>query len=238
MDKLEVIINKLSHLTQNKNKTPEELKVLAEEELRKKEIISSTMCVNTEEELFANNLLKKYLSQGSIESESDKETLRQLIDQELIAERFKHLLKVQYSASNPAQDMDMVEQLDKVVERIGELKEQLGLSQADRQSATWLTEWDKLKRKALHYYETHKGCNVVKCPYCSKIFYLLLKTEHLTSEACNWFKGTTLYNKPLLKKIEDGKLNQEEVAEILGVNVLYVIKIYNEIYLKDKLNDR
>jgi hypothetical protein len=238
MDKLEVIINKLSHLTQNKNKTPEELRVLAEEELRKKEIISSTMCVNDEEALFANNLLKKYLSQGSIESESDKETLRQLIDQELISERFKHLLKVQYSASNPAQDMDMVEQLDKVVERIGELKEQLGLSQSDRQSATWLAEWDKLKRKALHYYETHKGCNVVKCPYCSKLFYLLLKTEHLTAETCNWFKGTALYNKPLMQLIENNVITREKASEILGVNILYVDKIYDNIYLKDKINDR
>jgi hypothetical protein len=28
-------------------------------------------------------------------------------------------------------------------------------------------------------------------------------------------------------------ITQEKAAEILGVNVLYVTKIYNEIYLKD-----
>jgi len=101
MTELDVIINKLSHLTQNKNKSIEELTALAKEELNKKEIINDSFCATPEEEKFAKNLLKKYLSQGSIESESDKETLRQLIDQELIAARFKTLLKAQYSTANP-----------------------------------------------------------------------------------------------------------------------------------------
>jgi hypothetical protein len=133
--------------------------------------------------------------------------------------------------------MYMVKQLDEVVERISILKKELGLSQQDRQSATWLAEWDKLKRKALSYYETHKGCNVVKCPYCSKIFYLLLKTEHLTAETCNWFRGTSLYNKSLMELVEKEIITQDKAAEILGVNVLYVNKIYNEIYLKDKAKE-
>jgi len=238
MTDLEVIINKLSHLKQNKNKTEAEIRVMAEEELRKKEIVASAFCATTEEEEFAKGLLSKYLSQGSIESESDKETLRQLIDQELIAERFKSVLKKQYNTANPAQDMDVVERLDKVVERIGELKKELGLSQQDRQSATWLAEWDKLKRKALAYYETHKGCNIVKCPYCSKLSYQILRTEQLTAEKCNWFKGTDLYNKPLMQLIELNVLTREKVAEIMGVNVLYIDKIYDQIYLKDKANDR
>lgn len=238
MNELEVIINKLSHLKQNKGKSIEEITALAQEELLQKQIVASTFAATAEEEAFTKELLRKYLSSGSIESESDKQTLIQLIGQELIAERFNNLLKTQYSAANPAQDLEIVEQLDKVIKRISELKIELGLSQKDRQSATWLADWDKLKRKAQAYYETHKGCNVVKCPYCSKLFYLLLRTENLTAEKCNWFKGTDLYNKPLMKKIEEGKLTREEVAEVMGVNVLYIDKIYEHIYLKDKANDR
>ena len=237
MNKKEALIKKLRNFPQYREKSDEEMDVIAEEELKKREIIGSTFAATDEELSFAKTLLSKYMSQGSIESESDKETLRQLIDQEIIAERFKFLLKTQYSTSNPAQDMDMVEQLDKVVDRISELKEELGLSQADRQSATWLAEWDKLKRKALAYYETHKGCNVVKCPYCSKIFYLLLRTEHLTAETCNFFRGTALYNKVLMELVEKGIITQEKAAEVLGVNVLYITKIYNEIYLKDKAKE-
>jgi len=233
MTKKEQIIKKLRNLPQNSEKSDKEMEVLADEELQKKDIIENTFAATEEEEKFIKDLLKKYMSQGSIETESDKLTLQQLLCQELIAERFKHLLKVQYSAANPAQDLEIVEQLDKVVKRITELKIELGLSQKDRQSATWLAEWDKLKRKALNYYETHKGCNVVKCPYCSKIFYLLLKTEHLTSETCNWFRGTALYNKTLMELVHKEVITQEKAAEILGVNVLYVTKIYNEIYLKD-----
>ena len=234
MDELEKTIKKLSNLTQNKNKTPEELKLLAEEELLKKEIIDNTFAATKEEEEYVKELLKKYMCQGSIETESDKLTLNQLLCQELIALRFQNLLKIQYSAANPAQDLEIVEQLDKVVKRISELKVELGLSQKDRQSATWLAEWDKLKRKALAYYETHKGCNVVKCPYCSKIFYLLLKTEHLTAETCNWFRGTDLYNLKLMQMVEKNQITRQDAADVLGVNILYVDKIYDQIYLKNK----
>ena len=234
MSDLEKTIKKLSNLTQNKNKTPEEVKLLAEEELLKKEIIDNTFAATKEEEEYVKELLKKYMGQGSIETESDKLTLNQLLCQELIALRFQNLLKIQYSAANPAQDLEIVEQLDKVVKRISELKVELGLSQKDRQSATWLAEWDKLKRKALAYYETHKGCNVVKCPYCSKIFYLLLKTEHLTAETCNWFRGTDLYNLKLMQMVEKNQITRQDAADVLGVNILYVDKIYDQIYLKDK----
>jgi hypothetical protein len=234
MSDLEKTIKKLSNLTQNKNKTPEEVKLLAEEELLKKEIIDNTFAATKEEEEYVKELLKKYMGQGSIETESDKLTLNQLLCQELIALRFQNLLKIQYSAANPAQDLEIVEQLDKVVKRISELKVELGLSQKDRQSATWLAEWDKLKRKALAYYETHKGCNVVKCPYCSKIFYLLLKTEHLTAETCNWFRGTDLYNLKLMQMVEKNQITRQDAADVLGVNILYVDKIYDQIYLKNK----
>ena len=228
------IIKKLKNLPQYSGKSDEEMDVIAEEELQKKEIVENTFEATPEEEAFVKELLKKYMSQGSIETESDKLTLQQLVCQELIAERFKHLLKIQYSAANPAQDLEIVEQLDKVVKRITELKIELGLSQKDRQSATWLAEWDKLKRKALNYYETHKGCNVVKCPYCSKIFYLLLKTENLTAETCEWFRGTDLYNKKLMEMVAENKIARQEAADVLGVNILYVDKIYEKIYLKDK----
>jgi len=238
MTELEKIIKRNKNLPQNKNKTEEELILMAEEELKKKEIIASAFCATPEEEEFAKIQLGKYLSQGSIESESDKETLRQLIDQELIAVRFKNLLKIQYSAANPAADLEIVDQLDKVVDRISELKQELGLSQKDRQSASWIAEWDKLKRKALAYYEQHRGCNVVKCPYCSKIFYLLLRTEHLTEEKCSWFKGTALYNRKLMEMIEQNQITRQDAADVLGVNILYVDKIYDQIYLKEKNNEK
>lgn len=237
MNKLDTMIKQLANLPQNKDKNPDELKILAEAALQKNEITDSTFAATPEEEKFVKEMLKKYLSQGSIETESDKETLRQLLGQELLAQRFQNLLKIQYSAANPAQDVHVIECLDQVVERISKLKQELGLSQKDRQSASWLVEWEKLKRKALAYYSEHRGCNVVKCPYCSKIFYLLLKTEHLTSETCNWFRGTSLYNKALMELVEKEVITQEKAAEILGVNVLYVAKIYNEIYLKDKAKE-
>lgn len=234
MDELEKTIKKLSNLTQYKNKTSEELKLLAEEELRKKEIISSTMCVDDDEIKFADNLLKKYLSQGTIESESDKEMLRQLIDQELIAERFKHLLKTQYSASNPAQDMDMVEQLDKVVERITKLKKDLGLANKDDVQNSWLGFWNKLEKKCINYYKEHAAETYTKCPRCQHIYRLILRIDNKEKVSATFFKGTKVYNKKLFSLYHEKRLTEIEIAEILGVSVQYIQYIYDEVFLPER----
>ena len=109
MDNLEKKINKLRNLKQNKDKTNDELVVLAKEEIEKKDVISSlTFCKDDKEREFAIDLLERYTKENSIESEADKDTLRQLIDMEILAERFKYLLKIEYEKSNPADRKSVV----------------------------------------------------------------------------------------------------------------------------------
>lgn len=238
MDKLEKTIKKLKNLPQYKNKTEEELKILAEEELKKKEIISSTFCATPEEQIFAKQLLNKYLSQGSIESESDKETLRQLIDQEIIAERFKNILKIQYSTANPAQSLDMVKQLDEVVERISVLKKELGLTVKDKEQNSWLQYWNKLEKKCLNYYKDHAAETYTRCPKCQNVYRLLMRIDNKDKVSATFFKGTKIYNKKLFSLYHEKRISEVEIAEILGVSIQYIQYIYSEVFLSEKKEDK
>lgn len=238
MNNLEKRKNQLRNMKQNKNLSEEDLIALAQSKIDEENIISNlSFCINDDEKKYASELLSRYLSQSSFENESDKELLKQLIDQHLLTERFKSILKTDYNKSNPAQSIDMVDQLDRVVDRIIKLQEKLGLSNKDKEQDNLAEILSSLKKKAIKYYEEHAGCNVVKCPYCQNMFYLLLRTEQLTPEKCKMFKGTVLYNRPLMELIEKEVLTKEKVAEILGVNVLYISKIYDSIYLKEKVED-
>jgi len=238
VDNLEKRKNQLKNLPHYKKMSDEELTAYVQQKLEEENIVNNlAFCVDDNEKKYANELLNRYLAQSSFENDSDKELLKQLIDQHLLAERFKSIMKTEYCKANPAQSIDMVDQLDRVVERIIKLQEKLGLSSKDKQQDNLSGVLSSLKKKALKYYEEHSGCNVVKCPYCQNMFYLLMRTENLTSEKCNMFKGTVLYNKPIMKLIEQAVITKEIAAEILGVNALYIEKIYNQIYLKEKVED-
>jgi len=235
MRDIEKYKNQIRNMTQYKGLSDEELTIVAEKKIAEEDIINSlTFCIDDIEKKFAVDLINRYLSQSSFENEADKDTLKQLIDTQLLVERIKAQLKKEYEKANPGLPIQMIEQLRETEAQILELKEKLGLTTKDRQEASWVEEWNKLKKKALKYAEEHKGCNVVKCPYCQKMYLLLIRTEHLTSEKCTWFKGTILYNKQLFNLLDTKRISEDELADILGVSKFYVTHIYNNLYLKEK----
>jgi hypothetical protein len=231
---LEKLKKQLRNLRQNKDLSEEDLELLAKEQLERQEILAKlTFCVNDEERKFASNLLESYLNESSLESAAEKDTLRQLIDIEIVLERIKKFLNVEYQKANSAIPTQMLDQLTTLNNQAIELKEKLGLVSKEKQENS-LTEYlNILTKKAIKYYEEHKGCNVVKCPYCQKFFTLLMRTEHLVAKESNMFKGTIYYNKPLLELYHNKVLTIEKVAEILEVSSYYITEIYNNIYLKE-----
>jgi hypothetical protein len=234
MENLEKRIKEIKGRKQNQGKSEEEILALAKESLEKEEILGSlTFCRDDEEKAFASNLLKKYLAESSLESTAEKDTLRQLIDIEVLIERVKSYLNTEYAKANPAIPVQMVEQLTYLNKQIIELKEILGLAQKEDQK-TILDEWNKLKNKALAYYKEHAGCNVVKCPECKKLFMILKDMRGCTTEKLSWFKKTVLYNKPLFKLYDDKIITKEKLAEILGTSMDYVDLIYENTYKNDR----
>lgn len=235
MDNLEKIKKQLRNLKQNKDLSDAEIEIKAKEQLEKQEIISSLKFALPEEMDFAQDLLSRYLMFKSFENPAERDTLRNLIDFEIILERVKKYINSETVKANPVPPVQMIEQLQKFNEHIEELKESLGLTQKE-ENKNVLEEFNKLKAKALAYYKEHEGCNVVKCPECKKLFMLLKDVSNYKAEKITFFKRTLLYNKPLFELYDKKILDITKMAEILGVSPDYIDLIYNQIYLNDRQN--
>lgn len=231
----ESTIKKLKGLKQYKDKTDVELDQIAEDQMQKSEIIDNlSFCLSKEEKEFAQNLLKKYTEQASIESASDLDTLRSLIDTEVLAERMKALLNAEYEKANPAIPLQMVERLGELNNQIIDIKEKLGLTKTNRDDLSWIQHWNKLEKKCLNYYKEHAAETYTKCPKCQNIYRLLMKVDDKEKVSATFFKGTKIYNKKLFSLYHEKRLTDKEVAEILGTSIPYIDYIYNEVFLQDK----
>lgn len=237
MVNIERIKKKLRNLKQNSSLSEEEINKLAQERAQEEDILASlTFCVNDDEKDFAKNLLENYLEENSVETFADKETLRQLIDLELLAKRLKEQMKKEYDKANPTIPLQMVEQLENLNKQIIELKEKLGFSRKDGEENSGFKAFEELRKKALNYYEQKKGCTEVKCPYCNNLFHLLFDRADYKEIKAIWFKNTQLYNDKLFFLYHEKKITEKDVAEILGVSDFYVNILYEGIFLKE-LND-
>jgi len=234
MNSLNKEIKRIRNLKQNQGKSEEELTSLAKALLEKQEIIGSlTFCIDDGERKFASHLLSKYLEESSLESTSEKDTLRQLIDVEVLLERIKKYLNTEYDKANPAIPTQMLDQLTTLNKQMIDLKDNLGLSRKDEQQ-DFLNKWDELKAKALAYYKENAGCNIVKCPECQNLFPILKDIRNHITVKTPFFKKTLLYKRKLYELHEQGKITKEEMTIILGVSGDYIDYIFKTVYKNDK----
>ena len=234
MKDLEKIKKKLKNLPQYREMPEEELNKIAQEKSEKDNLLSSlTFCLPQEKE-YATKLLEGYLNESSFENFSERDTLSQLIGLEILAERIKNYLATEYGKANPGIPVQMVQQLNDLNTQILNLKEKLGLIRKDKESNNTLDEWNKLKAKALNYYKESQGCNVVKCPYCQKLFMLLKNIKDYTAEKIPWFRKTLLYNHKLFELYEQNRITKEEMCVIFGVSQDYIDLIFENEYKNNK----
>lgn len=232
LDKLK---NKLRNLPQYKNLTEEEISKIAHDKLEQEEILCSlTFCVNEKEREFAKKLLENYLSENSIETTSDKGTLRQLIDFEILSERIKEMLKKEYDKANPIIPLEMVDQLKEINKQIEDFKENLGFSRKDKENNSAVQIIEDLKdrfHKFINQPENRSNYEF-ECPNCKTIFLLRKRIDKITDEVVEhpWYiEGGVLYNKEIFKDLAEGKITIEQAKRYLACYddyIPWIIKNY------------
>ena len=232
----EKLMKRLLGLKQNANLSPEEIDKLATRLMEEKELKSSFVGLLEGEVDRALELYYKYIEENSFESLAERTTLIGLIYKEILKERIQQFIRKESQEKDGAIPLAMTEKLMELDAQILTDKEKLGMLK-DKNNDSFIKTLAELKKKALIYYNEHAGCTVVKCPHCQQLFNLLMDVSNLTAEKCSFFKGTLLYNVPLLNLYHQKRINKEEVASILGVHSEYVEFIYTNIYLKEYKNE-
>jgi hypothetical protein len=235
MDK-DKLIQKYKNMKQYQNLSDIELEQLIQKKIDEEGLLTAFVGLSADEKQKAINLYDQYISEHSFESLAEKSTLINLVYLEILNDRVKIFIEQEGNEKKGAIPLRMTEQLVANTNQIMELKEKLGMMK-DADSENALELMNELKEKALTYYNEHAGCTTIRCPNCQQLFNLLMDVVNLTPEKCSFFRGTLLYNLPLLNLYHLKKITKLEVAEVLGVHQNYVDFIYNNLYLKELNNE-
>jgi len=236
------LFNKYKNLPQYKNLSEEELYKKIDEYLQRDELLGSlTFAINKEEKEFAQNLLDRYLEESSLESAAEKDTLRQLIDLEILAERYKKILKTEYEKANPAIPRDDVEQLRETEKQILELKKNLGLTaNKDEQenNVAKIMEDMKLRFNKWINQPENRSNFTFQCHNCGETFLLRRRLDKEKDEIKihPWFiEGGILFNKEIFIDLSQGKITREQAARYLDCSVDYLEWILKEYPIEKDL---
>lgn len=183
-------------------------------------------------------LFKQYRDKYDFENISDLTLLEQIIFKEIIIDKYKKEIE---KINNNKELIDKgitpdkwIKKVDDLLESIIRIKEKLGLFKREdkKDSINWFKRWGK---KALKYEEEHLEEFSVDCPFCSEKFFLHRKTNNYFPSKLKLFKNKILCNIDLWKVYKKGKINKEDMANILCTSPDYIdwveehIEGYNNI---------
>jgi DNA-directed RNA polymerase subunit RPC12/RpoP len=174
-----------------------------------------------EEIKLAKELEKKYLSEYTIESVSDKNLLYYLIYLEVL-----HTAKLQkaaneFTASNENLPTWLLDSIHKNINQIIEIKDKLGLTKKEEVANDAYKSLEMLRKKFKLWCENNQASRTLVCPHCSQMVMLKIRTTQWEAQKHPFFKDRLLGNEHLIRLYKQGKLTKEDVANVLGTSSQY-----------------
>jgi DNA-directed RNA polymerase subunit RPC12/RpoP len=193
--------------------------------------------LTTEEIKWGKKRFDNYKENYHIEQLSDLQLLEELVYREALQERYKKRIaevdkKNEESKGKKHSSSHIVNSLNENLEQILLLKDKLGLFEA-RQNDEGYTALARLKKKFKKWLEENQGSRTFRCPHCSQMIMLKIRTEAWEAMKHPFFKDLILSNKSLWNLYKEGKITKKDVSDVLGVSPDYVDWLEDKIYSKD-----
>lgn len=228
-EKIEKLTKRLKQLDGYKNSTPSELREAALDMLRFKdteaEMEITQLFKLREEKTVAQQLLKKYLKDYTIETISDRNTLKNLIYLEVLNFRLQERLNdIHYETKSSPKDI--VKTIHENIQEISELKEKLGITrqkeQQLHQNKDPLAYINLLIKKRKKWLEENQASRYMSCPHCGKSVLLKIKMDVWETQKHPFFKDRILGNDHLVELYRQGKLSKKDLALIFETSEDYI----------------
>ena len=192
--------------------------------------------LNTKERHWGEKRFSDYRTRYHIENISDLSLLSELVFREALQRRYKEQIE-KYANSKTTEDSAKIPNsymtaLDENLTQMLELKKQLGLLKEDKANS-FFDYLETLKKKFKLWREENQGTRQVVCPFCSKLFFLMIRTDKYEAKQPAFFRDRILANKALWKLYKQGKITKQESAEVLGTPVDYIDWLEEKIFSKD-----
>ena len=231
-----VALKKLPNL---KTKSDEYLRNKAIEIIKRNtvDIDIAVLFQNKDEAKKAKELLTKYLSDYSIETIAEKNTLRELIYLEIVQSRLQEKLNEYYEKDSKAVPIQLIEVIHKNSDAILKLKDSLGLGK-DKNKRSAYDALQHLLRRAKKWREENQASRTLSCPHCGKMILLKIRTEMWEAQKHPFFKDKVLYNEHLFKMLNEQKVSKEDVAKVLECSPDYISWVIEKIQGKNEEQQR
>jgi hypothetical protein len=205
-------------------KNNEEKLNLAAQKLTKltdKDLNVAAQFVDKTEKKMARDLLKKYIDDYTIETISDKNTLKQLIYFEIIQIRVQNQVNDAKKNDN-AVPLKYIDTLHKNSNQIIALKNTLGITHSTGGKEDTYSSLKTLMKKFAVWRKENVTDRAMVCGHCGKVNMLKLRANMYDPVKHPFFQGRFITNKVLLRLYKEGRMSKEEYAEALGVSTDYV----------------
>lgn len=180
------------------------------------------------EQKLAKELVSKYLDDYTIETISEKNTLKEIIYLEVVQARLQAKLN-EYHATNKALPIQLIEIIHQNSEVIIKLKATLGLNKETQKAEDAYDVIGSLKKRFKKYREENQASRTLICPHCGQMLLLKIKTDIWEAQKHPFFKDRILYNKKVMELYKKGILAREDVAAILECSVDYANWVIDRI---------
>lgn len=242
LSSLDKLFKRSRPLTQYKNLTDEELRAkikakyidINNEVSKDEDLDIEDMFVDKDEKKLAKKLIKKYLSTYTIETISDKNTLKQLVFLEVFNTRLEKELNTYHKDGQPS-PTKTVDALHSNLNQISTLKDKLGLSRDKRAENVndGYSVLNTLFKKHKIWREENQGSRNANCPYCSKMILFKIRTDVWEAQKHPFFRDKVLVNDHLMAMYKDNKISKHDVARVLGTSLDYISWLVKKIYFKE-----
>lgn len=181
------------------------------------------------EQYWADKQYKTYLEiYPHLNKVSDLQLLAELVFMEVLQERYRkaindHLEEAKKTEKETGKQQSfktplyLQEQYKNNLDQILVLKEKLGMFE-DKKKLDAYQDIQTIFAKFAIWREKNQGSRKVTCPFCSKIFFLKIRTDKYEEFKFPFFQDKVLCNDKLHKIYKEGRITKEEYADIMGVS--------------------
>jgi len=232
-------VNKLSHLTQYKDKPLEWIEKKAIINLKIRNFAQQSIFQDLKEKELAEDLFTKYLDEYEFESTSDILRLQDLIFKYLLKNRIQKRLNELTSGKDKdgkeknvyCSDKDVKPLLD-LEKAITEDKLALGIDKVDDEKKDELTGLQMLMKRFEKYINFNRNEFTTVCAKCGNLLLLRRRVKDFECLLHPFFSGRWLYNREIMKDYKQGLITKEQAARYVRSSpdyILYCEKNENEI---------
>jgi len=191
--------------------------------------------LDKDEKKLAKKLFDDYRKHYTIDLLSDLQLLEELVYRETLQTRYKKKIEdINHSKTVKEKNIipkSILNELDENLNKIILLKEKLGLFSENKEDE--YKTFEILEKKFDTWKKNHLEERKVTCPFCSKIFFLNIRTDKFKANKLELFKNKVLCNEHLWEMFKEGKITKKDMALVLNVSEDYIDWLGEKIYNKD-----